>query len=147
MRSIAAAAFLALTLGCAPPPEDAPKRFEEVEVSDVEDSLLTTAFDEIGPRVVEGVGGLLPPDFPAAFPVFTPSTLMDFGGRGPGKRYLVLQASAPEERVRSRQLELLRAKGWRISGDGGSWRADRDGLTVRLRLTDLQSITELRLEY
>ena len=147
-RPLAALALAVLSAaGCAEPPAaDEPKPFDEVVVDSVDDGEFTTVFDEIGPRPVKGISGLLPPDVPRELPLYTPAGLIDFGAGARG-RFLVLQADAPPDEVRDEQLSRLRRGGWRVSPEGAGWRLDRSGRTVRLTLQAVETVTQLRFDY
>jgi len=145
--AVALGAGLALG-GCDPRPE--PGELLELETEDVTesvDALLDTSFDRRGPRMVEGVAGFLPADFPERFPIVTPASLIDQGGSGAGSRFVVVQIAGRLEAVRAAQLERLRGAGWSVSGGGESWTAERGGRRAHLTFLDAGPITDLRVRY
>lgn len=142
---LAAATLAACELDDRPAPgEELP--LEPVEVTDVVDAEIDLSSDEKGPRIEEGVSGLLPADFPRDLPLFAPSSLVDYGSGG-GGRFLLLAAGRSAAEVRSKQLASARAAGWSVAEEGGGWRLGRGGRSVRLEIRDAGGATELRFEY
>lgn len=149
------AALLSLALalggalaGCEPQPK--PGELIDLETEDVAesvDALLDTSFDRRGPRIVEGVAGFLPSDFPARFPIVTPASLIDQGGSGAGSRFVVIQIAGRVESVRPAQLDRLRGAGWSVSGGGDAWTAEREGRRASLAFESDGPITDLRVRY
>ena len=55
------------------------EKLETVDVGEGVDAGLTTAYDEQAKRVGPGIAGVLPEGFPPDVPLYTPSSLVDFG--------------------------------------------------------------------
>ncbi|MDX1502707.1 MAG: hypothetical protein R3325_10130 [Thermoanaerobaculia bacterium] len=146
-RAVVLLASLALAGACAEPEPQGERSFDDVEVTAGDDTGFTTDFDEIGPRPVPGINGLIPPDFPETLPLYTPADLVDFGAGARRERFIVLQVEAPLSGVRDEQLARLRRGGWRVSGGGDAWRADRAGRTVRLTFRTEEGVSQIRYDY
>lgn len=125
------------------PEKREPEPLETVEIGGGPDATLTTEFDERAKRVEIDMGGVLPSNFPQDMPVFSPSSVVDFG---PG--YVELDSPVPVGEVRSSLGAQIQRSGWAVEsiGDGGSMYS-RNGLRVRVVLSDPGSGTRIRYEY
>jgi hypothetical protein len=148
-RPLPAVALLLVALGvaCSPPPDEAPLRpLETEEVGGAPDATADLSSDPVGPRPVEGLAGVLPPDFPRSVTIVTPSSLVDFGQDEKG-RYILVMVGGSLAGVRERQLGALRQGGWSVAGGPPVYRATKGGVTVTLELTDVKGATEIRMGY
>ena len=130
------------------PGNDAPKPLETVEVDEGPEAGFTTANDEFAaPRPTQEMAGILPSDFPADVPVFSPSSLVDFGSPG-SERFVEIDTSAPITRVRASLESQLSSAGW--SGSGSSDEAMvfvKAGRQLKVILKDLSAGTRIRYVY
>lgn len=128
--------------------DDASKPLETVDVDEGPEAGLTTEFDEYAAaRPVQEMAGILPSDFPSDVPVFSPSSLVDFGSPGAG-RYVELDTSAPIEGVRVTLESQLSGSGWGSSGSGGDVLTfNKAGRQLKVVLQDLSAGTRIRYEY
>ena len=89
------------------------EKLDTVEVGEGFDAALTTAYDEKAKQVGPEVAGVVPEGFPRDLPLYTPSSLVDFGEADAGMHYLEFDTSDGAAVVRRRlEAELARA-GWR----------------------------------
>ena len=120
---------------------------EVVEVAPSRTSVLTTAYDVAAPERQGAFSGVLPEDFPAAVPLYDPSSLTDFGSEG-GGRFVLLFTPDAATMVRDRMRGELARSGWAlIDGDAerGTWR--RGSRSVILDIQEARAGTEIRVEY
>jgi len=130
------------------PGSDESKPLETVEVDEGPEAALTTEYDEFAaPRPAQEMAGVLPSDFPSDVPIFSPSSLVDFGSPG-GERYVELDTSAPMNGVRASLESQLSNAGWRSTGSSGEARVfTKAGRELRVVLQDLSAGTRIRYEY
>ena len=130
------------------PGSDESKPLETVEVDEGPEAALTTEYDEFAaPRPAQEMAGVLPSDFPSDVPVFSPSSLVDFGSPG-GERYVELDTSAPLNGVRASLESQLSNAGWRSTGSSGEAMVfTKAGRELRVVLQDLSAGTRIRYEY
>jgi len=130
------------------PGSDESKPLETVEVDEGPEAALTTEYDEFAaPRPAQEMAGVLPSDLPSDVPVFSPSSLVDFGSPG-GERYVELDTSAPMNGVRASLESQLSNAGWRSSGSSGEAMVfTKAGRELRVVLQDLSAGTRVRYEY
>lgn len=124
------------------------KPLETVDVDEGPEADLTTEFDEFAvARPAREMAGVLPSDFPSDVPVFSPSSLVDFGSPG-GERYVELDTSAPIEGVRVTLASQMSGAGWGSSGSSGEAMVyNKAGRQLRVVLQDLSAGTRIRYEY
>lgn len=121
----------------------------EIEIVDVEPSLtshMTTTYDVEAPERGDAFSGVLPSDFPADLPLYSPSNLTDFGSEK--ARFVLLFTPDAATMVRDGMRGELARSGWTlIDGDGvrGTWR--RGSHSVILDIQDARPGTEIRIEY
>jgi hypothetical protein len=129
-------------------PGDAAKPLETVDVAEAPEAALTTEFDEYAaPRPASEMAGVLPSDFPSDAPVFSPSSLVNFG-TPEGDRFIELDTSAPLDGVRTALVSQLSGAGWSRSGSDGQMLVFRkSGRELRVVLQDLSAGTRIRYEY
>ena len=136
--------------GCdrSAPKQQKPQELETVEVGGGLDAELTTELDQKARQVAIEVGGVLPSDFPSDLPVFSPSSVVDFGQLPSGGGFVVVDSPVPVDEVRSSLASQLQRSGWGVEsiGDTGNTYS-KGGKRVRLTLTDLTSATRIRYEY
>ena len=139
---------LLVTSGCQRSKE--PGRDAELETVDVGEGLdagLTTAYDEQAKQVGPEVAGVLPEGFPRDLPLYTPSSLVDFGEADAGMHYLEFDTSDSVAVVRRRLEAGLSKAGWMpLSADltTSFVKGDRQ---VALTIRDLSPGTRFRYVY
>jgi hypothetical protein len=119
------------------------KPLETVDVDGGFDAGLTTDFDERAKPVEIDMGGVLPSDFPQEMPVFSPSSIIDFG---PG--FVEVDTPVPVTEVQTSLGVQIRRAGWAVDsiGDGGSVYT-RGAYRVRVLVRDAGTGTRIRYEY
>lgn len=124
------------------------KPLETVDVDEGPEAGLTTENDGFAaPRPTQEMAGILPSDFPSDIPVFSPSSLVDFGSPA-GGRFVELDTSTPITGVRASLQSQLSNAGWSSSGTTGeSLVFVKAGRQVRVVLKDLSAGTRVRYEY
>jgi len=124
------------------------KPLETVEVDEGPEAGLTTENDGFAaPRPAQEMAGILPSDFPSDIPVFSPSSLVDFGSPGV-ERYVELDTSAPIRGVRASLESQLANAGWSSSGSSEETLLfSKAGRQLRVVLGDLSAGTRIRYEY
>jgi len=129
-------------------PESDAKPLETVEVNEGPEAAFTTEHDEFAAtRPAQEMAGVLPSDFPSDVPVFSPSSLVDFGSPG-GEPYVELDTSAPMNGVRASLQSQLSNAGWSISDSNGEATVFvKAGRELRVVLRDLSAGTRIRYEY
>ena len=136
---------LLLVLGCARSQTDQrrPREIETVDVGSGYDAELTTEEDERARHVELDMGGVLPSDFPGDLPVFTPSSIVDFG---PG--FVEVDTPVPESEVRSSIGPQLERSGWTVAAsDTDAMTFRRSGRSVQIHLSPIGSGTRIRYVY
>jgi hypothetical protein len=121
--------------GCQRSKDGGPaEKLETVEVGEGFDVGLTTAYDQKAKQVGPEVAGVLPDGFPRDLPLYTPSSLVDFGEADAGLQYLEFDTSDSAAVVRRRLEAKLAASGWRpLSADLATSFAPRPAGTARRR--------------
>ncbi len=124
------------------------KPLETVDVDEGPEAGLTTENDGFAaPRPTQEMAGILPSDFPSDIPVFSPSSLVDFGSPGV-ERYVELDTPAPIQGVRASLEAQLASAGWTGSGPGEETLLfSKAGRQLRVVLEDLSAGTRIRYEY
>lgn len=124
------------------------KELETVEVGAGYDANLSTEADKRERRVTADMGGVLPSDFPSQMPIFTPSSIVDFGQPGGSDNYVVVDTPVPRNEVASLLATRIERAGWSVDaiGDEGTIYI-REGRRVRVILNDLGSGSRIRYEY
>ena len=142
------AALLGLSIaGCqAPAGSPEPAEIETVEVGGSIDEGLDTSDDPVGYVPLEEVGGVLPVGYPPDLPVYSPSSLIDFGS-GEGEHYVLLATPDPPETVRERLAMQLDSAGWSSRSSGGRWRVSKDGRSATIRVIGDRSGSQIRIDY
>ncbi len=122
---------------------DRPNELETVDVGGGLDADLTTEFDEKARQVEIDLGGVLPSDFPPEMPVFSPSSVIDFG---PG--FVEIDTPVPAAEARSTLGAQIQRSGWAVDsiGEGGSVYT-REGHRVRVVVAEAGSGARIRYEY
>lgn len=134
--------------GKTAPGGDGSEALETVEVDEGPEAGLTTEFDEYAaPRPSSEMAGVLPSDFPSDVPVFSPSSVVDFGSPDT-QRYVELDTSAPTEGVRAALISQLSEAGWSSSSaTGDAMVFTKAGHRLRVVLEGLSGGTRIRYEY
>ncbi len=115
--AIALVALIAVGAGCGGrQDEGVVDRLETVEVGPAVDVELSTEFDEQAEPDAPEVAGVLPTDFPTDFPLYAPSSLIDYGEAADGLRFLEFDAPADCQEVSRWLVSELAAAGWRGQG-------------------------------
>ena len=130
------------------PGSDASKPLVTVEVHEGPEVGFTTANDEFAaPRPTQEMAGILPSDFPSDVPVFSPSSLVDFGSPG-AERFVELDTSAPIKGVRASLESQLSNAGWNSSGSTDEAMVFvKSGRQLRVIVKDLSAGTRIRYVY
>ena len=123
------------------------EKLDTVNVGEGFDAGLTTAYDEEAKQVGPEISGVLPQGFPRDLPLYTPSSLVDFGEADAGLHYLEFDTSDSAAVVRRRLAAELSKSGWQpLSRDRSESfvKGDRQvGLTIR----DLSPGARIRYVY
>ncbi|TNF70718.1 MAG: hypothetical protein EP299_13435 [Acidobacteria bacterium] len=143
------AVLLLVAVGCQRSGERGPaEKLDTVEVGEGFDAGLTTAFDQKAKQVGgEKISGVLPQGFPRDLPLYTPSSLVDFGEADAGMHYLEFDTSDGAAVVRRRLEADLANSGWRpLSADltTSFVKGDRQ---VTLAVRDLSPGARIRYVY
>lgn len=152
MKSLSRLLLLVVVLGAACDRSAAkhrgPQELETVEVTGGPDAELSTDFDAQARQVAIEVGGVLPSDFPSDLPVFSPSSVVDFGQLPTGRSFVEVDSPVPVAEVRSSLASQLQRSGWSVEaiGDAGNTYS-KGSHRVHLTLTDLTAATRIRYEY
>ena len=145
--ALAALLVTGLTASCQPKAAEDPGEIETVEVVPGRTSVLTTAYDEVAPQRRGGFDGVLPSDFPAALPLYHPSSLTDFGD-SEAERWVVLFSPDETQLVQQRLARELRRTGWTlVDGDANRGTYRRGSLRVVMSIRDARPGTEIQVEY
>lgn len=141
--------LIALVAACSPPAPEEPVELETVDVELPIDAELSTENDlKAVKRAAEAISGLVPGDVPSDLPLFSPSSVVDFGDAGGGRSYVELDTGARPDAVRRWLGERLPAAGWSVGAIGDALvEAHKGPATVEYRLSGLGSGTRIRLEY
>ncbi len=146
--AVPVAVGLVLTLAACGTPEPVsvdPGEAVDVTASPVEN--LTTEYDEVAPeRDEEQLSGVLPTGFPADVPVYTPSSLIEFG-EGGGGRFVLLASPDSADAVRTSFRSSLESAGWVRSGGSREERFAKDDRTVKVEVRVKGSGSEIRIAY
>lgn len=140
---------LLVNMGCQKSGDrDRVEKLDTVEVGEGFDAGLTTAYDEKAKQIVgPAVAGVLPEGFPRDLPLYTPSSLVDFGEAGAGMHYLEFDTSDGASVVRRRLETELAKNGWRpLSADLTTTFVNGDRQAT-LAIRDLSSGTRIRYVY
>jgi hypothetical protein len=139
-------AFLAC--GRTEPKPRKPKELETVDIGSGYDAALSTEADKKERRIKADVGGVLPSDFPAGLPVFSPSSIVDFGHAADSGGFVVLDSPVTRSEVASSLRTRVERAGWAVESVNGEVTTySKGGQRVDVRLTDLGSGTRIRYEY
>jgi len=141
---------LALLLSACSPPEVAeePVVLETEDIGPADDAELDLSGDQVAKRRSRGgMGGQLPSSFPAALPVYQPSTIVDIGEGGTGG-YVLFETSSAPATVQSWLRSALAGSGWSVvpEADGGL-AATQGSLTVRISVSKAGPVTAIRVDY
>lgn len=143
----AASLFTALALAACGSPEPAtvdPGEPVEVTASPIDN--LTTEHDEVAtPREQEDMAGVLPSGFPSDVPVYTPSSLIEFGEGG--GRFVLLATPDPVDGVRSSYRMTLESAGWERTGGGREESFAKDERLLRVEVRSRGTGSEIRIAY
>ncbi len=148
MRSMLLAVLVALLLVACGGSTNKPSHLETEDVAPPPDASLSTAHDAQAKTRSEGISGIVPSDVPVGLPLYSPSTVVDFGKVGPGRRYLTLVTADALAKVEKSMRGDLIAAGWQLSaGADGKVVATRDEIEVDFQWIDAQPGTRIRIEY
>lgn len=148
MRALLAMALAATLLVACGGGGKQSSHLETEDVAPPPDASLSTAHDTQAKTVSEGVSGVVPGDLPLGLPLYSPSSVVDFGKVGPGRRYLTLvTADAPVKVEKSMRADLV-AAGWTLSKlASGKVAAAKDQVEVDFQWIDAKPGTRIRIEY
>ncbi len=143
-----AVVVLGAAVACGSPEPASVDPGEAVDVSASPVENLTTEFDEVAPqRSEEALSGVLPSGFPADVPVYTPSSLIEFGDGG-GDRFVLLATETPADAVRATYRATLESAGWaRVGGGSREERYSKDDRTLRVEVRSKGESSEIRIAY
>ena len=148
IRALALLAACLLVAACEPPAPPEPVEIQTEEIAPPFDAELSTEDDLKAVQQAIQISGLVPGDVPSDLPLFTPSSVVDFGGPVGGRSYVELDTGARPAEVRRWLGERLPGAGWRVGAIGDDLvQASKGGETVEYRLIDLAPGTRIRLEY
>lgn len=140
--------LLLLALACAPaaePPGAGKPALETEEVTAAPHAALSTAADAVESRsAAPALAGALPAGFPREIPVYRPSSLVESGELGGGRRFVELESPDPPAVVRAALERRLAAAGWNAEG-GGAYRLAE--LRLQVVVTGQAAGSRLRLEF
>jgi len=146
MRRIAGVVLVLIVVTACDRSAPRPKKEKELETVDIGggfDAGLSTDSDERAKQVTIDVGGVLPSDFPSEMPLFSPSSIVDFG---PG--FVEVDTSVPAGEVGSSLGALAQRAGWSVDSIGGGTSTYvRGEQRVKVQLTEIGSGTRIRYEY
>lgn len=144
---LATATLVSLGLiACGEPEPTTVEAGEPVEVTPSPVENLTTEYDEVAPeQPQEQFGGVLPSGFPADVPVYTPSSLVEFGEGG--GRFVLLATPDAADAVRTSYRMTLESAGWQPAGGGREQRFTKDERTLRVEVRDAGGASEIRIAY
>jgi len=124
---------------------------DALEVEDVTlpvDTGLSTETDVKGPKIVQGVAGVLPSDYPRSLPTPEPSSVNDFGSASGGMRFVEFDSPTSAPTVAASLEERLLRSGWQLRVVGeGRLEASKGGAQVSIAVSDLYSGSRIRVEY
>jgi hypothetical protein len=95
------------------------------------------------PAAPEGVSGVLPSDFPRDVPLYSPSSLVDFG-EGPSGPFVLFFSPDPADGVLQQLRRELSGRGWE-AGEEATWH--KGNRQVRVLVRGEPTGTEIRVEY
>ena len=141
-----ASATALILLACSSPEPTAVDAGEPVEVTASPVENLTTEHDEVAPpQVEEPMAGVLPSGFPSDVPVYTPSSLIEFGEGG--GRFVLLATPDAVDKVRESYRMTLESAGWRRTGGGREERFAKEERTLRVEVRSRATGSEIRIAY
>lgn len=123
------------------------EKLETVEVGEGVSAGLTTAFDQQAKALGPEVAGVLPEGFPADLPLYTPSSLVDFGEADAGRRYVEFDAADAASVVRRRLEADLARSGWRPLSAGSATSFVQGDRQVVVTIRDLSPGSRIRYVY
>ena len=132
-------------VACAPKAEKA--AIAPLETEDVGapiDASVTTEYDIQAKSSQEIVGSRLPADFPRDVPLYSASSVINYGPAAPDRRFVELSVPAQPNSVERRYNAQIEAAGWR-RGDGGEF--VRQGRTIVVTYRQGTPGTWVRIEY
>lgn len=133
-------------MACGSPEPATVDAGEPVEVTASPVENLTTEHDEVAPqRPQEQMAGVLPSGFPADVPVYTPSSLVEFGEGG--GRFVLLATPNAADSVRTSYRMTLESAGWSHAGGGREQRFTKDDRTLRVEVRSTGGGSEVRIAY
>jgi hypothetical protein len=136
------AVWLVLALGI----DTSGRILETIEVGPPPGTAASIADDRYGETRTARFSGVLPSDFPAAFPVEPTWSLLDFGAARGDRRYVALRVPGDLATARAHIAGTLAAAGWwPVAGEPSRWRSGEH--TVAIGFRTVRGATQLRVEY
>lgn len=121
---------------------DAPLETEEVTAP--VDASVTTEYDVQARSTEESVGARLPADFPSDVPLYSASSVINYGPASADRRFVELSVPAQPRSVERRYNAQIEAAGWRPLADG---QFVRGGRTIVVTYRQGTPGTWVRIEY
>jgi len=134
-----------MALGCPKSAQETgPEPLESEEVGAPVDASVTTEFDVQARSSQEIVGAALPADFPRDLPLYSSSSVINYGPVDADRRFVELSVPAQPGTVERRYNAQIEAAGWR-PGAGGEFL--RSGRRVVVTYREGTPGTWVRIEY
>lgn len=134
-------------VGCSPESRVEEAALEPLETEDVRapiDASVTTEYDIQARSSRESVGSRLPDDFPRDLPLYSASSVINYGPAEADRRFVELSVPAQPNSVERRYNAQLEAAGWR-RGDAGAF--ERQGRRIVVTYRQGTPGTWVRIEY
>jgi len=144
LKSLAVLGVLGLA-ACSPEVEEA--ALEPLETEDVGapvDASVTTEYDIQAKSSQEIIGSRLPSDFPRDVPLYSASSVINYGPAEANRRFVELSIPAQPNSVKRRYNAQIEAAGWRPGGEGEFL---RQGRTIVVTYRQGTPGTWVRIEY
>jgi len=122
-------------------------RFDTLDTEDIGaavDAGLSTAADEQAAVRGPEVAGVLPEGFPPDAPLFTPSSVVDFGEVGGGRYFVEFDTMAPLAEVQGMLIARLGTQGWTPLASG---EYSKPPYRIRLEFREMSPGTRIRYEF
>jgi len=126
------------------PEEKASAPLETKEIGRPVDAAVTTEYDVQAKSAVESVGARLPSDFPRDVPVYSSSSVINYGPAQENRRFVEFSIPGRPAKVEPRYNAQIEAAGWQRQGGGEFVRASR---TIVVTYREGTPGTWVRIEY
>jgi len=139
-----------LPVACGPSGQGGtPQQLDTVEVAPAPESKIDVEQDVKAPeRGTTGLTGVVPADFPADVPLYSPASITDFGGTADGRRQLTFATPDRPDKVRSWLTGRLVDQGWKQKAVGtAALEFEKGPRTVRVSVQGDPVGAVYRVEY